>query len=51
MQEAFVLILIMLVTTLIGLPVGFALAAASLVLMIIGDIPFQLFVTKFLHSL
>lgn len=51
MQEAFLLIMIMLATTLVGLPVGFALATASIFLMILGGIPFQLFATKFLHSL
>jgi len=51
MQEPLILILAMLAATLAGLPVGFALAASSLLLMILADIPFQLFATKFLHSL
>jgi C4-dicarboxylate transporter DctM subunit len=51
MQEALILIFVMLATTLVGLPVGFALAASSVFLMILTGIPFQLFATKFLHSL
>jgi tripartite ATP-independent transporter DctM subunit len=51
MQEALILIFVMLTTTLVGLPVGFALAASSILLMILAGIPIQLFATKFLHSL
>jgi tripartite ATP-independent transporter DctM subunit len=41
----------MLLATLIGLPVGFALGMASVFLILMGGIPMQLFATKFLHSL
>lgn len=41
----------MLLTTLIGLPVGFALSVACVFLILMAGIPLELFVTKFLHSL
>ncbi len=51
MQESLLLVFIMILTTLIGLPVGFALSVACVFLIIMAGIPLELFVTKFLHSL
>jgi C4-dicarboxylate transporter, DctM subunit len=51
MQEAILLIGIMLVATLFGLPVGFALLGASFYLISLEGLSLQLFATRFLHSL
>jgi C4-dicarboxylate transporter, DctM subunit len=51
MQEAMLLVGIMLIATLFGLPIGFALLGASFYLISLEGLSFQLFATRFLHSL